>query len=85
MTTKKPTSKSTRVQPGQPMSGVAYKRALKLVGLSQVGAASFFGVSDSTGRRWILEGPPLAVAYVLRIMQTYENVRPAEVALLGRG
>jgi transposase len=61
-----PLSRSTRIKPGKPMTGAEYSAALKKLGMSQVGAASYFGVADSTGRRWVRHGPPLAVAYVLR-------------------
>ena len=52
------------------MTGEEYRAALHQIGMSQVGAARFFGVAPSTSRRWIagqLVIPP-AVAMLLCVM-----------------
>lgn len=68
MPTKQLHPKSTRLQRGEGMTGAACRRALARLEISQVGAASFFGVSDRFARKWMVDGPPLPIAYVLRIM-----------------
>ena len=45
-----------------------YRAAIARVGLSQVGAARFFGSNERTGQRWAADGPPPAVAVCLRLM-----------------
>ena len=35
-----------------------YRAAIDRVGLSQVGAARFFGANTRTGQRWAADGPP---------------------------
>jgi hypothetical protein len=38
-----------------------YRNAIDRLGLSQVGAARFFGSNERTGQRWAAAGPPPAV------------------------
>jgi len=62
------------------MSPDQYKRAIKKLGLSQVRAARFFGVSDRHGQRMAtghVEIPP-SVAHLLKLMLKYE-VTPGEL------
>ena len=57
-----------------------YKRAIKKLGLSQVRAARFLGVSDRHGQRMAtghVEIPP-SVAHLLKLMLRYE-VSPGEL------
>jgi transcriptional regulator with XRE-family HTH domain len=44
-----------------------YRDALKALGLTQNEAGRLFGVHAGSGRRWASEGPPEAVAMLLRI------------------
>jgi len=53
------------------MTPTEYRSTLDRIGLTQVGAARFFGVNDVTGRRWAAHdgsGPPPPVAKFLRLM-----------------
>ena len=50
------------------MTLTQYRSAIDRVGLSQVGAARFFGANPRTGQRWAADGPPPAVAVCLRLM-----------------
>lgn len=53
------------------MDSDEYRRALAALGLNQTGATGadqFLGVSERTARRWAVDGPPLAVAMLLRLM-----------------
>jgi transcriptional regulator with XRE-family HTH domain len=45
-----------------------YRAAIKTLGLTQNQAGEFFGVNPVTGRRWASNGPPPAVAKLLRLM-----------------
>jgi hypothetical protein len=45
-----------------------YRAALAKLGLSQRKAGPFFGVNERTSRRWAEDGPPEAVAKLLRLM-----------------
>ena len=50
------------------MTPTQYRAAIDRVGLSQVGAARFFGANTRTGQRWAADGPPPPVAVCLRLM-----------------
>jgi hypothetical protein len=53
------------------MDADEYRRALESLGLKQTGengAGVFLGVDDRTSRRWATDGPPRAVAMLLRLM-----------------
>ena len=52
------------------MSSAAYQNAIDIVGLSQVGASKFFGVSRKTSPRWARgEAPvPVAVEKLLKVL-----------------
>lgn len=53
------------------MTPTEYRVALDRLGLTQVGAARFFGVNEVTGRRWAAHdgsGPPAPVAKFIRLM-----------------
>jgi hypothetical protein len=43
-----------------------YRRYLARLQLTQQEAGEFFGASARTGQRWAINGPPLAVAMLLR-------------------
>jgi hypothetical protein len=45
-----------------------YRAAIERLGLSQRAAGPFFGVDERTSRRWASDGPPEAVAKLLRLM-----------------
>jgi hypothetical protein len=62
------------------MTPTQYAAAIERLGLTQVGAARFFGVGDRTSRRWIsgeYEVPP-AIAYCL-ILMIKHNVAPDDL------
>ena len=50
------------------MTSEQYRRALKKVDLSIVGAGRFFGASARAGQRWAADGPPPTVVLCLRLM-----------------
>lgn len=62
------------------MNGMEYRTAIAGIGMTQVGAARFFGVDGRTSRKWIAgEFPvPPAVSMLLRVMQHY-NLSPLHV------
>jgi hypothetical protein len=62
------------------MTPTQYATAIERLGLTQVGAARFFGVGDRTSRRWISGeyDVPRAVAYCLNMMIKY-NVKPSDL------
>jgi hypothetical protein len=67
------------------MTGDEYRAALDHVGMSQVGAARFFGVAPSTSRRWLSDGVttkrlivPRAVSMLLCVMMK-KHLSPGEV------
>lgn len=64
------------------MTGDEFRAAAASVGLvKQTGPDSietFFGVGERTARRWIADGPPDAVAMLLRLMIA-RRIKPAAV------
>lgn len=52
----------------KPMTGQQYDEALQEIGTTQVGAARWLKIGDRTSRRWAADGPPEAVAKLLRLM-----------------
>ena len=68
------------------MTGHEYRLALDCVGMSQVGAARFFGVDASTSRRWISDKlvVPRAVSMLLAVMIRYKLTPDAVIALEDR-
>jgi len=54
------------------MTGKQYQAAIKAVGLSKSASGEFFGYSERQGFRWLIEGPPPAVAKMLRLMSALE-------------
>jgi hypothetical protein len=50
------------------MTSKQYRRAIETLGLTQVAAAKFFGVSDRQSRYWAADGAPPMVEIILRIM-----------------
>ena len=63
-----------------PMTGSEYQKVIAHLGLSQVGAAQFLGVNDTTSRRWVADKHPIptAVSKLLRVMD-HHDLRPDEV------
>jgi DNA-binding transcriptional regulator YiaG len=57
-----------------------YRRAIDVLGLSQVKASTFFGVSRKTSPRWARGEAPIpgAVAKLLRVM-IHHDLSPEEV------
>jgi hypothetical protein len=51
-----------------PMTGEQYQKAIDQIGLTQVGAAAFFGLTSRTLRNYQTTGPPMAIAMLLRVM-----------------
>ncbi len=66
--------------PTKHMTKTAYRRAIELLGLSQVKASAFFGVSRKQSPRWARGEAtiPGAVVKLLRLMIHYK-VSPEEV------
>ena len=57
------------------MTGDQYQQAIDHLGMTQVGSARFFGVDESTPRRWISgkrRPIPRAVSMLLRVMIKHE-------------
>ena len=50
------------------MPAKEYRKAIAIVGLSQLGAARFFKAGPRTGQRWAAKGPPNGIALCLQIM-----------------
>jgi recombinational DNA repair protein (RecF pathway) len=52
------------------MTGEEYREAIDTLKMTQVGSARFFGVAETTVRRWIAEqlDAPLAVVMLLKVM-----------------
>ena len=67
------------------MTGAEYREAIKHLGLSQVGAAKFLGVAETTSRRWIKDKHPIpdAVAMLLSTMVKRDLV-PGEIESLAK-
>ena len=65
------------------MTGDEYEKAIERLDLSQVAAARFLGVDDTTSRRWIADKHPIpdATAMLLRVMIRYK-LTPNTVAAL---
>lgn len=61
------------------MTPARYKAILKLFGLTQEGAGQWLGVSPRTGQNYALNGPPRAVAILLRLMIRLK-LRPKDVS-----
>lgn len=66
------------------MTPNAYREALDSLGLSQVGAATLFGVNPRTSRRWALgeQDIPKAVEIALRLMLIVGAKRLAKLGIL---
>jgi DNA-binding transcriptional regulator YiaG len=64
----------------KPMSKTAYRKAIELIGLSQVKASDFFEVSRKTSPRWARGEAPIpgAVKKLLTVMVNKE-LSPEEV------
>ncbi len=60
------------------MSAAEYRAAIQQIGLSQRRASLFLGVDERTSRRWAKNGPPEAVAKLLRVMVMFDLL-PCEV------
>ena len=61
------------------MTAIQYRKAIKLVGLSQRSASKFLGVGERTSRRWAKFGVEQApVAMLLRTMIRLK-LKPEEV------
>ena len=60
------------------MTANQFRTALGKVGLPQRGAGPFFRVDERTSRRWAADGPPEAVAKLLRLMVRLE-LKPEDV------
>jgi len=60
------------------MTANQYRAAIEKLGLSQRKAGPFFGVDERTSRRWAENGPPEAVAKLLRLMVRLE-LKPDDV------
>jgi hypothetical protein len=65
------------------MTGDEYREAIEKLKLTQVGAAEFLGVDDTTSRRWIADKHPIpdATVMLLRAMVRYK-LTPSRVAKL---
>ena len=67
------------------MTGLECRDAIVSVGLSQVAAARFFRVDDSTVRRWLAEklAIPEAVVMLLRVMLHF-HLSPEDIERITR-
>jgi DNA-binding transcriptional regulator YiaG len=67
------------------MNGEEYRRAIESLGLSQVGAARFLGVNETTSRRWGADRRPIptAVAMLLGTM-VRKGIEPQEIESLAK-
>jgi transposase-like protein len=65
------------------MNGTEYSKAIARLDLTQVEAARFLGVDDTTSRRWVADRSPIprAVAMLLRLMIRY-RLSPDHVSAL---
>lgn len=61
------------------MTPAEYKAAIKQLGLTQHQAALWLGVSERTGQKYAIKGPPLSVALLLRLMIRF-GLKPQDVA-----
>lgn len=55
------------------MNGEEYRKAIERLDLTQVEAARFLGVDDTTSRRWVADKSPVprATVMLLRLMIRY--------------
>lgn len=51
------------------MTPAEYRRHIEALGLSQIEAGRWLGVSPRTAQRWATVGPPEVVAKLLRLMK----------------
>jgi DNA-binding XRE family transcriptional regulator len=51
------------------LAALEYRKRIKELGLSQISAGQWLGVSPRTAQRWATEGPPEPVAKLLRLMK----------------
>jgi hypothetical protein len=66
------------------MTPAEYRAAIAALGMSQARAARFFEAGPASGPRWARNGPPAAVAMMLRLMMEL-HMMPGQVDLrLGR-
>ena len=65
------------------MNGAEFQKFIKQLGLTQVAAASFFGVNETTARRWATGRRPIpdAVSMLLHVM-VGKGLGPNEVMSL---
>lgn len=54
------------------MTGTQYLKAIKAAGLSISASGPWFGYAERQGFRWQNDGPPPAVAKMLRLMSALE-------------
>jgi len=68
------------------MNGKEYRAIIERLGMSQVGAARFLGVADSTSRRWIADTHPIpnAVAMLLCVMARYRLTAQTVASLMAK-
>ena len=59
------------------MTPLQYRAAIEKLGLSQRKAGTFLGAAERTSRRWAKDGPPEAVAKLLRLMIRLE-IKPED-------
>ena len=60
-----------------------YRKAIAIVGLSQLGAARFFKAGPRTGQRWAAKSPPNGIALCLRLMLALKLSANDVMKLLG--
>ena len=66
------------------MTAAQYRKHIEQLGMTQRGAARFFGINDRTSRRFALEGEvPFVIELLLRVMVKY-GVAPDEAFQLTR-
>jgi hypothetical protein len=68
------------------MTSEQYRHAIEHLGMTQVGSARFFDVSDTTPRRWISGASPIpmAVEMLLCVMVHYDLTPHGVMAIAHR-
>jgi hypothetical protein len=62
------------------MTGEQYKKAIAKLGMTQIGSAKFFGVNDTTCRRWISGKHSIPDSVAMTLMLMLENgISPADL------
>ena len=61
------------------MTPAQFRAALAALGLSQLGAARLFGISEKTARNWARYGVPTVAAILIRLLLA-GKITPEDIA-----